>query len=392
MPDLRGQVSGVDFAVFLRRYRFRGMAGQSITRKKTGASRRLHLVAWEMVVIDQRPLRGAAGVECQAAMARLEKARADWNHFERKDKPAFVRWRAREFGALLSKAREVEEQIREHEALVYDVEVEMRRTIIDPHSAYQRVMYCRAHPSAADESVDEESAGKRASVSEFEKEALFQEWVQKFIGTNPDKMDDEAYNATFNAFKSYMFTSKRTEPLPRINRRAEKPCPAEIEEEIIPPADARVKELYRLLVRRLHPDLRAGGNAVVSGLWHEVQEAYGMGDVGRMEILLALSEIEANAFGDQTSLAQMRTVLDELTRALHALRGSLHEARSDDAWDFARQGAAEELRVEVKRQLQSNLVARTTRLAVLQKIIAEWAHPPGLSRAASPARRPQFAR
>ena len=31
--------------------------------------------------------------------------------------------------------------------------------------------------------------------TEFEKEALFQEWVHKFIGTNPDKLDDEAYLA-----------------------------------------------------------------------------------------------------------------------------------------------------------------------------------------------------
>ena len=367
------------------------MAGRSTTGKKIGRAKKVPCVGFHLVLIDQKPLRGAAGAECQAAMARLEKARTEWNHFERKDKPSFVRWRAREFGALLSKGRDVELQIRDTEALVYEVEVEMRRTIVDPHSAYQRVMYRRENPTMMDEPQVEEGAEKGRSVSEFEQEALFQEWVQKFIGTNPDKMDDEAYDATFNAFKSYMFTNKRTDPPPARNRRADRPHPAEVEEEIIPPTDSRVKELYRLLVRRLHPDLRADGNAAVSSLWHEVQEAYSMGDVGRMEILLALSEIEANAFGDQTSLSQMRTVLEELTRALHALRGSLHEARSDDAWDFARQGASEELRAEVKRQLEFNLVTRTTRLAVLRKIVEEWAHPPGLSRRTVRGRPVQFA-
>ncbi len=68
--------------------------------------------------------------------------------------------------------------------------------------------------------------------------------------------------------------------------------------------DVRVKELYRRLVRRLHPDLRADGSAAVSALWHEVQEAYAASDVARMEILLALSDIEANRMADQT-LAQM---------------------------------------------------------------------------------------
>ncbi len=65
--------------------------------------------------------------------------------------------------------------------------------------------------------------------------------------------------------------------------------------------DARVKELYRALVRRLHPDLRADGNAAVSALWHEVQEAYAASDVARMELLLALSDLESSQVGEQTS-------------------------------------------------------------------------------------------
>ncbi|MGH9567599.1 MAG: hypothetical protein ACRD4I_16610, partial [Candidatus Angelobacter sp.] len=308
----------------------------------------------------------------------MEEARALWNHFERRDKPSFILWRAREFGALLSKAREVEVQIRESEALIYEVEMEMRRTIIDPHSAYQRVMYRRAHPSAPEE-PRREGGEKGRALSEFEQETLFQEWVKKFIGTNPDKMDDEAYTASFTAFKSHMFANKAPEPAPNENRRASKPRTVEVEEEPDAPIDARVKELYRVLVRRLHPDLRADGNVSVSNLWHEVQEAYAMGDVGRMELLLALSDIEANAVGEETTLFQMRAVLVELQRALDALQRSLHEAKSDDAWHFAHKGADEELREQIGRELQRNLVTRTARLTSLQKIIADWAHPPSLN-------------
>ena len=323
-------------------------------------------------------------------MAELEKARAIWHRFERKDKPSFIRWRAREFGALLSKAREVEAQIRENEALVYEVELEMRRTIVDPQSAYQRVMYRRANPTAPEEPRAEGGTGQGRRVTEFEQEALFQDWVKKFIGTNPDKMDDAAYDASFHAFKTHMFASKRPEPLPNDKRRANQPRVFEVEEEASAPLDARVKELYRLLVRRLHPDLRADGNAAVSSLWHEVQEAYAMADIGRMEILLALSDIAADAVGDQTTLAQMRAVLEELRRALDALERSLLVAQRDDAWDFARKGADEELRAQVQDELERNLVTRTTRLAALQKIIAEWANPPGENRRVGRVR--QFAR
>src|SRR3954447_12493636 len=100
----------------------------------------------EFVQMAQRPLRRAAGSECSAAMARLEELRTAWNRFEREDKPTFVRWRAREFGPLLSELREIEEKIRDRETLVHEVEMEMRRGFYDPQTAYQRVLFRRENP------------------------------------------------------------------------------------------------------------------------------------------------------------------------------------------------------------------------------------------------------
>lgn len=338
----------------------------------------------EIVLLEQEPLRRSAAAACTEAMAQLETARIGWHRFEREDKPAFARWRAREFGALLSKAREVEAQIVEYQALIHEVEMEIRRGFQDAHSAYQRVMFRREHPSAAAEEKQAETGetGPARKLSEFEKEALFQEWVQKSLGTHPDKMDDEAYSTTFEAFKSHMFRSPREEPAPR---NAHRPPPIgqvqpedaeEAEETTVTPVDARVKELYRTLVRRLHPDLRGEGNGIVSALWHEVQEAYAASDVARLEILLALSDIEANHMGDATSLSQMRTVHTELQRALRALEKSLLEAEGEDAWNFARRGPDEELRLRVQRELKSELATRMQRLDLLTRTLAEWAHGP----------------
>jgi hypothetical protein len=341
-----------------------------------------------VVLIDQEPLRQKAAGDCTEAMARLERARLGWHWFERKDKPAFVRWRAREFGALLSKAREVEEQIREAQALVHEVEMEMRRGFQDAHSAYQQVMFRRQNPSVAMEEEEAvrspEGAGAARKLSDFEKEALFQEWIKRSLGTNPDKMDDEAYSTTFEAFKSHMFRGAPEEPRqPGIERRSKTkriPLEEEVEAEEEVKMDARVKQLYRILVRRLHPDLRADASAVVSAFWHEVQEAYAASDVAHLEILLALIDIESNEMGGQTGVGQMREVLAELERALRALEKSLQEAQDEDAWNFAQRGANAELRLRVERQLKSDLAARTVRLDLLTRTIAAWAHGPVTNR------------
>ena len=352
----------------------------------------------DIVLIDQAPLREAAATDCTQAMALLERARLQWHHFERKDKPAFVRWQAREFGALLSKAREIEVQIRDCQTLVHEVEMEMRRGFQDAHTAYQRVMFRRENPSAAPEEGTEVSrAGDRASqkLTDFEKEALFQEWVHKSLGTNPDKMDDEAYSTSFEAFKSHMFRSPLEETRsgngyrPSAKRRVAVELEEEGAEEV--KVDARVKELYRILVRRLHPDLRADANAAVSALWHDVQEAYAASDVAQMEILLALSDIESNEMGAKTSVAQMRVVLAELERALAALEKSLLEAEGEDAWNFAQTGPTADLQTQVERELKSQLAARTMRLDVLTNAIAAWARGPIGNRKVTTVRRRQFA-
>src|SRR4051794_11622272 len=333
--------------------------------------------AIEIVLIDQAPLRRSVASQCSAAMARLEKVRMGWHQFEREDRPAFVRWQAREFGALLSKAREVEDQIRDGQVLIHEVEMEMRRHFQDPRSAYHRVMYRRQNPGAAIDTEpeyqgDRDRAGGTRKLSEFEQEALFQEWVQKFLGTNPDKMDDEAYSSTFEVFKSHMFRAPPEErrsgnrQRPAEKERLPRPEGANSEEEELPEAlDPRVKELYRRLVRRLHPDLRADGSAAVSALWHEVQEAYGASDVARMELLLALSDIESQQLGEATSLFQMQSVLAELNRSCRALEMSSREAEAEDAWNFARTGPSDDLRTRVERQLKHDLSIRVERLDLL---------------------------
>ena len=333
--------------------------------------------ACELVPIDQGPMRSAAGAECSAAMGRLDELRKAWNRFEREDKPSFVRWRAREFGPLLSELRNIEGRVREHELLVHEVEMEMRRGFYDPQSAYQRVMFRRENPGSVPNEPQARSkrqAGEEPKLTEFEQEALFQDWVRKFIGTNPDKLDDKAYSTTFEAFKSHMFRSRPSEAppppnIPRPQRQSRKQVEEEPAESSI---DPRVKELYRLLVRRLHPDLRADGSASVSALWHEVQEAYAATDIAHLEILLALSDIESERFSDQTNVAQMRAVLAELERAIFALEDSLRQARDEHAWNFAHVGPGPGLRAELERELEANLRRRSERLSLLQQTIAEW--------------------
>src|SRR6266446_1167203 len=310
-------------------------------------------------------------------MARLEKLRAEWKRFEREDKPAFERWMAATFGPLLSELREQESLLREKEALVHEVEEEMFFVGARSYrAAYAAVMRRRTAPPAAAESdageppldePEEDDSGIPFSrgMPDFEQHLLFEEFVRTFMGINPDRLSDERYDGMFEDFQENFLGRRGAQP----PRRERPPEPAK-------PERARIKEIYRLLVRRLHPDTRADKDAETSALWHEVQEAYGHGNLERLEMLLAFTDIRSNAAGDHTSLSQMRSVLRELRRSFNALKRSLGSARREPAWNFVRSPDRAALRVRLKRQLESDLAAQKEKLRKIEGLISTWSAPP----------------
>jgi hypothetical protein len=323
---------------------------------------------WEIIVIDQEPLRAVVRSRCRKAMSRLEKMRGRLTFFEREDKPAFTRWMAQEFGPLLTRAREIDAQIRGKQTLLHEVEEEMRRSFCDPQSAYQRVMHGRANPANGCPPVPPNGAGNGAAaahLSDFEKEMVFQDWLRQYFGVDPDKMDDVTYETTFSNFRFHMFGDGAAEQTSDqwISKTESRK-----------PPDPRLKEMYRLLVRRLHPDIR--GDVEACTLWHDVQKAYMAGDIERMETLVALTDIQSDNLGAQTTLFRMRAVRKELKQAVHALRLSLRTALANDAWDFSRRGANQALRTRVEQNLELDLEKQRRTLNYLTQIIAQWSNPP----------------
>jgi hypothetical protein len=335
-----------------------------------------------LVWVDQKPLRRKAASECARAMERLEKARAQWRRFEREDQPAYRRWVAATFGPLMSRVREVAALVREKEILVQEVETEVfLRGSGSYRMAYTRVQKRRANPYAEpqprpDTPPPSQNRGgadfrdvEDEELDDFEQEILFEEFVRTFLHMNPDRMSDRQYEKMFADFKANMLDQEQ--PGPRE--------PAYEPEAVAEPPKSeatRIKELYRLLVRRLHPDTKADRDVEVSALWHEVQEAYTAGNLDRLEMLLAFTDIQSKTAGEHTSLFQMQSVLAELRGSYNALQRTLRAAKKDSAWNFVRLEDRSKLETCVRRELESTLAWHEMQLGQLEALIAKWSAPP----------------
>jgi hypothetical protein len=120
---------------------------------------------------------------------------------------------------------------------------------------------------------------------------LFEDFLSTALFLDPKDLTKGEYEQLFAEFEKELFGAKAKKKPVKARDGGKREEAA---------GQDRIKEIYRMLVRRLHPDTRADGDATVSALWHQVQEAYEARDLDRMETLLALrgaGECVADAAG-----------------------------------------------------------------------------------------------
>jgi hypothetical protein len=323
-----------------------------------------------IVAVNEGPLRQRAAKEFDKVMAKLEKARAELRRFEQEDRPSFGRWMAATFGALLTELRDNAHLIHEQEDLILEVESEMIwSNHRNPRRAYAAVVKRRESPDEDNDFAEgddfdplEEMAPENGKE---ERRALFDDFVRAVLGLNPEQLGNADYEKMFAEFEANIF-EERPPVSPSQTHDRQKPSAGREE--------ARIKEVYRILVRRLHPDLRADGDATVSAKWHEVQEAYEARNLDRLETLLAVTEMESGASG-RASLSQIRGALADFNRALRAIQRSLREAKGDPAWGFTQNPYSSSMEKHIRRELEESLSHQRAELADLQATIEDWSRP-----------------
>jgi hypothetical protein len=333
-----------------------------------------------LILIDEGPLRKKAISKRDRLLAKVEDARRQWERFQKDDKSAFAQWMAATFGHLMTQLRENYGLIQEKQDLIAEVEDEMDWGNAKSYrAAYARVIHQRANPPAEPphrerepgassfQSEDEDRGspppGQSDARAESEEEKLFRSFLQFVMGLSPEELTPAEYEQIYQEFRASELRDRRSRPV------KQRPLPEKAS------AANRLKEIYRILVRRLHPDARQESQAETLSVWHEVQEAYQHGHVERLEVLLALTETESEIASEKTSLGQLRGLITALERDLGALKRSLNKARQDPAWDFGNKPNRDTLARKIQRELEGELTYQQRSLHEMEKQIQRWAAP-----------------
>jgi hypothetical protein len=313
--------------------------------------------SWAIIAIDGTPLRKKAQRAYQKALRDLDAAKAQLNEFHERDQPAYSRWISRNFGALLTEIRELESKLFEAQQLVVEVEQEYffggRRSIA---SAYREVMRRRAQPEPQEPA--DNPAGDEEEEDEFRREfEAFEKTIDDFWA----RIAGDAHEHT-------------------QNHRQEKAKAAS-------PSSRRLKELYRTLARRLHPDKAADLTPSEKEWWHQTQEAYETGNLEQMEMIFTLVDIQDNGTRE-TSISALAKLTAGFKTRLRALKRQLTKLRRDAAWNFSQRNDHSILSQNIQASLNADRQRIASLLSQYRTQIAQWERAPiPPSKPARPRRR-----
>jgi hypothetical protein len=329
-----------------------------------------------IVAVDEGPIREEMLGEHQALETETSRLRTQMERFETADLPAYTRWEARVLGPLLTAIRETELEISRKRTILEAIEDEMFFMNVSELAAYRRVMKMVEEGPLTDHADGDPASGPGGpdpggdgQPEDFGMGAFNFEEGQLPPGFDADDFDKlpRERQAEFRAEYGFMAElyematgkiaptldellklsrqKKRkaagqgqaeeedfTPPPPRQGARAEPEPPRDAGRER---TSARIKELYRVLVRKLHPDLNPEQTTREAELWHRVQEAYQRKDLETLEAAAAHVELGVPGAARKMSIQLLRRVIQDLRLAMRALKAQLAMAKKHAAWDFA---------------------------------------------------------
>ena len=325
-----------------------------LRRKSKTTPRAAKTASWALMPIDGRPIRDQARREYQKVLRDLEQARQDLDQFERQDKPAYNRWINRQLGALITELRETTQKVQASRQLLFEIESEAHVSNCSHTRAYEKVMWRKQHPEVEEQEEAEGAAGAHGDDSDPNGADPFAEFEEFFA----DVDDDFAGN--FGAIPGNGRLFADSEP----GRQA----------------PARLKELYRAVVRRLHPDMHQTMTTQRKEWWHQAQAAYQSGDVEQLHVILTLCEIDEQGTTAKTSVSLLMRITRQFKSSLRTLKTRLRQCRHDPAWNFTNLRDPRALLVSTERVLKAELSELRRALEAIESQIGSWARQARMAR------------
>lgn len=296
-----------------------------------------------IVPVDQGPLRKAAGALARRKLREADRLAGDIEEFERVVLPAYARWEDEHLAPLREERARARARLLELREVLEEVTIESIMSGRGGAEVLEEVQERRRREEAgrgdgAGGAADGggpagggdggggggADGGEDMDAGYPEIERAFRHYWRMLAGEDPDRLSRRAYNRQFREFRA------RFAEAGAGWAREEKGAVGGGRDD-----GARLKELYRVLVRRLHPDTgKSRNDPRTRQLWHDLQRAYADGDLDQLEVLLVITDLSGGGDAGRSTLFHLREVANAIDERIRAMRKKLRQMKKTDAWGF----------------------------------------------------------
>lgn len=304
-----------------------------------------------LVRLDTARIRAKALKDFSKAEDNLEKLKSELKAHEERNIPDFKSWLHRTFAAVLTKQRELAQAIKEKQSLLFEIQDVALRFDLSDVDAYRKAIHRRAHPEEAEE--EDRIFYEEARRMEEEQRAAQEQHRRRNRHSNDDHLDDffgEDPRERFDSKEEWDEFSDFIEDMTGYR-------PPEMKEDTWrkpPPEGSKdAKDVYRTIVRQLHPDMNGQMDDTKSALWHEAQDAYRRNDLAALHNVLGRCKGEDRP-GSHSPVGLILMMTQHLKKSARALRADIQNARQHPAWDFVRRAKSPAYVNRIRCQLEDD--------------------------------------
>ena len=328
--------------------------------------------------LDTHAIRHKSLKDYRKAEQNLEQLKSQLKRFREQDTPGFKSWLHKTFGSLLTRQRELAQTIADKQNLLLEIEDIADRYRLSDVAAYRKVQWRRAHPdeAQAEDLRFEAEQLQRQTARGKPSDAETAPWDEETDAD--DFFDDDDFKSLgddeWTSFSDFFEEMTGLRPPPRPAKRS-------------PQEERSARDLYRTIVRRLHPDHHGAMSEARKNLWHEAQEAYRHRDVNALYNVLARCESGEAGLGQNTPVSLIRRLTAQLKQAIQSTRSEIRRMKTDPAWNYAERASDPHYVGRIRADLQSAIRLAEHDLRSVNDLLAHLERQANRPQRQSPSRR-----
>ncbi|HCE45437.1 MAG TPA: hypothetical protein DET40_18005 [Lentisphaeria bacterium] len=330
-----------------------------------------------LIRLDTGRIKDAFRRKCHEARKDFENNQKTLDFYEKQERPAFASWLRLNMGAEMAEFKRFQEDISRKNLILKELEyrgavmpnadrVELHVQLVLELDSGVKNPFTHMEDDFSGRGADgQDGGGFDEDFDDMDDEdEIFgdEDILEDFVDELEDVDEDEFMRDPFGTFR---------EMFDRVSgRHGGKTASARVNAR-----ENRLKEIYRVICKKLHPDTGADFNDKNSGLWHEAQEAYEYKDIERLEAILAICELESGNPETAVTCSQMMEIVSHYREGVESIRNIIYcERRSGEDWGFLSWNEKEKKRrlEKLRKLMKKDLDSCRRSLEQVEARISRW--------------------